>query len=59
LHIPQLAIGRKCVPKEQSGEVDAGKREVVAISAAPATGGVVMRIEIQFGRKVRVVSSRV
>jgi len=52
-------MARKSVPKEQSGEVNAHKRGVAAMSAAPAAGGVVMRNELRFGRKVRVVSGRV
>jgi len=52
-------MARKSVPKEQSGEVNARKCGAVAMSAAPAADGIVMRNEIRFGRKVRVVSGRV
>jgi len=50
---------RKSIPKEQSGEVNARKHGAAAMSAALAAGGIVMRNEIRFGRKVRVVSGRV
>jgi len=51
-------MARKSMPKEQSGEVNARKRGAAAMSAAPPAGGVVMRNEIRFGRKARVVSGR-